>query len=150
MELKDLDRDLGDSLRNAPIRSDKDEMLRTVPGVGQIPSLTLIAELPEPGSLNRYQIAALVGVAPFDRDSSYFRGHRSVWAGSASVRAASYMVTLVATRFNPLIKTFYDRLCTRGKHRKVALTACIRKILTILNVVVNRHTLWNPSYRQTS
>ena len=147
-ELKDLDRDLGDSLRNTPIWREKDELLRTVPGVGQNLSLTLIAELPELGSLNRYQIAALVGVAPFNRDSGSFRGHRSVWGGRASVRAALYMATLVATRFNPLIKTFYDRLCAKGKHKKVALTACMRKLLTILNVMVNRHTPWDPSYHQ--
>ena len=149
-ELKDLDRDLGDSLRSTPIWNDKDELLKTVPGVGKNLSLTLIAELPELGSLNRYQIAALVGVAPFNRDSGSFRGHRSVWGGRASVRAALYMSTLVATRFNPLIKTFYDRLCAKGKPKKVALAACMRKLLTILNVMVNRHTPWNPSYHQSA
>ncbi len=119
--------------------------MRSVPGVGPVLSLTLLAELPELGTLNRKQIAALVGVAPLNRDSGTLRGHRMVWGGRARVRAALYMAALVATRHNPVLRAFYDRLCAAGKPRKVALTACMHKLLTILNALLKHRTPWSHS-----
>ena len=107
---------------------------------------TLIAQLPELGTLNRWQIAALVGVAPFNRDSGILHGRRKVWGGRSQVRAVLYMATLVATRFNPIIRSFYTRLCIAGKSKKVALTACMRKLITILNSMLMHNTPWNPEY----
>ena len=106
-------------------------------------SQSLIAELPELGTLNRRQIAALVGVAPFNRDSGFFKGRRTIWGGRAGVRATLYMATLTAVRCNPVIKTFYQRLIEAGKPHKVALTVCIRKLITILNAMVKNNTPWD-------
>lgn len=142
--LEGLDRDLGDFIRSSPLWKDKDQVLRSAPGVGPVLSMTLLADLPELGALNRGEIAALVGVAPFNRDSGALRGKRTVWGGRSQVRAALYMATLVATRFNPVLRAFYQRLCEAGKPKKVALTACMRKLLTILNVMVKHHRHWNP------
>ena len=142
--LGDLDRDLGDFMRSSPMWKDQDELLRSTPGVGPVLSMTLLSGLPELGALNRGEIAALVGVAPFNRDSGTFRGKRKVWGGRGQVRAALYMAALVATRYNPVLRGFYQRLCAAGKPKKVALTACMRKLLTILNVMVRDHTHWNP------
>jgi transposase len=142
--LEDLDRDMGDFMRSSPIWKDKDELLRSTPGVGPVLSMTLLSGLPELGSLNRREIAALVGVAPFNRDSGTLRGKRKVWGGRGQVRAALYMAALVATRYNPVLRNFYQRLCAAGKPKKLALTACMRKLLTILNVMVKHHTHWNP------
>ena len=142
--LADLDQDLGDLIRSSPIWRDKDELLRSTPGVGPVLSMTLLSDLPELGALNRGEIAALVGVAPFNRDSGTLRGKRKVWGGRAQVRAALYMAALVATRFNPVLRAFYQRLCTAGKPKKVALTACMRKLLTILNLMVRQNRHWNP------
>ena len=128
-ELDDLDK----SLRQSPVWREKDDLLRSVPGVGEQLSLTLLACLPELGTLDRRQIAALVGVAPFNRDSGTLRGKRTVWGGRARVRAALYMGALVASRFNPVIRDFYQRLRAAGKPKKLALTACMRKLLVILN-----------------
>lgn len=143
--LTKLDEELGDSLRQSPLWREKEELLRSVPGVGRVLSLTLLAELPELGSLDRRQVAALAGVAPFNRDSGTLRGRRTVWGGRAPLRAALYMATLVATRHNPLIRTFYQRLCAAGKPKKVALTACMRKLLTVLNAMVKHHSPWRNS-----
>ena len=140
--LKRLDSDLGNAVRSSPLWREKENLLRSVPGVGQVVSFTLLAELPELGTLNRRQIAALVGVAPLNRDSGTFRGKRTVWGGRSPVRAALYMATLVATRRNPVIRTFYLRLCAAGKAKKVALAACMRKLLTILNAMLKHRTLW--------
>ena len=107
-------------------------------------SMTLLSDLPELGALNRGEIAALVGVAPFNRDSGTLRGKRKVWGGRRRVRAALYMAALVATRYNPVLRDFYQRLCAAGKPKKVALTACMRKLLTILNTMVRDHRHWNP------
>ena len=115
-----------------------------MPGVGPVFSLALLADLPELGRLNRRQIAALAGVAPFNRDSGRFRGTRAVWGGRARLRALLYMAILAAVRSNPLIRTFYQRLRAAGKKPKVALTACMRKLLTILNAMVRTGTRWNP------
>ena len=107
--------------------------------------MTLLSDLPELGALNRGEIAALVGVAPFNRDSGALRGKRTVWGGRRQVRAALYMAALVATRYNPVLRDFYQRLCEAGKPKKVALTACMRKLLTILNVMVKHNRHWNPA-----
>ena len=126
-ELADLDEVLRQTLRQSPVWREKDDLLRTVPGVGEQLSLTLLAYLPELGTLNRRQVAALVGVAPFNRDSGTLRGKRTVWGGRARVRAALYMGALVASRFNPLIRDFYQRLLAAGKPKKLSLTACMLK-----------------------
>lgn len=142
--LGDVNRELDKAIRNSPVWREKDDMLRSVPGVGPVLSATLLSQLPELGSLNRKQVAALVGVAPLNRDSGQFRGKRSVWGGRASIRPALYMATLVATRCNSTIAVFYHRLRTAGKEHKVALTACMRKLLTILNAMARDHTHWSP------
>jgi len=113
-------------------------------------SATLVGGLPELGALNRKRIAALVGVAPFNRDSGKYRGKRCIWGGRGSIRAVLYMATLAATRFNPVIRAFYLRLCAAGKQKKVALTACMRKLLTILNAMVKTSTPWQPRCEQTT
>ncbi len=147
--LEDLDQDLGDFMRSSPMWKDKDELLRSTPGVGPVLSMTLLSDLPELGALNRGEIAALVGVAPFNRDSGTLRGKRTVWGGRSQVRAALYMAALVATRYNPVLRDFYQRLCAAGKPKKVALTACMRKLLTILNVMVKNHRHWNPVFQNS-
>ena len=141
--LKELDKDLADSIRSSPMWRTKEKLLRSTPGVGPILSMTLLSDLPELGVLNRGEIAALVGVAPFNRDSGTLRGKRKVWGGRSQVRAVLYMATLVATRFNPVLRDFYQRLCAAGKPKKVAITACMRKLLTILNVMVKHNRQWN-------
>jgi transposase len=143
-ELGGLDWDLDYTIRESPLWREKDNLLRSVPGIGPVVSITLLAELPELGTLNRHQIAALVGVAPLNRDSGRFRGQRMVWGGRARVRAALYMAALSASRYNPVIKAFYHRLCGAGKARKVALTACMRKLLIILNSMVKHQQTWDP------
>ena len=143
-ELKDLDDHLGDTLRKSPIWREKEDLLRSVPGVGRQLALTLLAYLPELGTLDRKRIAALVGVAPFNRDSGTLRGRRAVWGGRSRIRAALYMSALVASRHNPVIRTFYQRLLAAGKPKKVALIACMRKLLTILNSMLKHRVPWRP------
>jgi len=140
--LGDIDDRLADKVKNSPVWHEKDALLQSVPGVGAVLSTSLMADLPELGTLNRRQIAALVGVAPFNRDSGSFRGKRCVWGGRRHLRSALYMATLAATRSNPVIRSFYHRLCEAGKPRKVALTACMRKLLTILNAIIKTQTPW--------
>lgn len=140
--LRDIDRDLAGTIRNSPIWREKDDLLKSVPGIGPVVSTTCLAHLPELGTLSRKEIAALVGVAPFNRDSGTLRGKRRVWGGRAHVRAALYMGTLVATRYNPVIREFYLRLIAAGKAPKVALTACMRKLLTILNSILKHRIPW--------
>src|SRR5918911_5543302 len=142
--LKDLDTELGQALRASPLWREREDVLRSVPGIGPTVTATLLAELPELGTLGRKQIAALVGVAPLKRDSGTLRGKRSVWGGRATVRAALYMATLVATRHNPVIRALYARLLAVGKLKKVALTACMHKLLTILNALMKHRTRWAP------
>jgi transposase len=142
--LKDIDQEIQSSLHNSPVWREKEDLLRSVPGVGRVLAVTLIAELPELGTLNRKQIAALVGVAPFNCDSGQLRGKRAIWGGRASVRTCLYMATLSAIRFNPIIRTFYARLKAAGKPAKVALTACMRKLLTILNAMMHSRKTWQP------
>jgi transposase len=141
-EMLDMDSALRHFIEESPMWREKDNLLKSVPGIGPVLSSTLLAELPELGRLNRKQIAALVGVAPLNRDSGKMRGKRSVWGGRAGVRAALYMGTLVATRFNPVIRRFYERLTAAGKAKKVAIVACMRKLLTILNVMIRHHSTW--------
>lgn len=142
-ELANTDRDLDHGIRKSPLWREKDTLLQSVPGVGPVLSATLLAQLPELGTLNRKQIAALVGVAPLNRDSGHFRGKRTIWGGRATVRAVLYMAALSATQHNPVIRAFYMRLCSAGKAKKVAITACMRKLLTILNAVLKHHTPWH-------
>jgi transposase len=137
-----LDDDLDTTLRTSPVWREQEELLRSVPGIGPVCARTLVLDLPELGTLTRQRLAALVGVAPFQRDSGTMRGTRSVWGGRAHVRTTLYMSTLVAVRYNPVLKRFYERLCAAGKAKKVALTACMRKLLTILNAMVKHHTPW--------
>ena len=141
-ELSDLDQGLRQTLRQSPVSREKDDLLRTVPGVGPQLSLTLLAHLPELGTLNRRQIAALVGVAPYNRDSGALRGKRAVWGGRSRVRAVLYMGALVASRHNPAIRDFYQRLLAAGKPKKVALVASMRKLLVTLNAMLNHGYPW--------
>ena len=141
-ELNDLDEGLRQTLRRSPVWREKDDLLRTVPGVGEQVSLTLLAYLPELGTLDRRQIAALVGVAPFNRDSGTLRGKRAVWGGRARVRAILYMGAMVASRHNPVIRDFYQKLLAAGKPKKVALVACMRKLLVILNSMLKHGSTW--------
>ena len=141
-ELRDLDQGLRQTLRQSPVWREKDDLLRTVPGVGEQLSLTLLANLPELGTLNRREIAALVGVAPYNRDSGALRGKRAVWGGRSRVRAVLYMGALVASRHNPAIRDFYQRLLAAGKPKKLALVACMRKLLTILNAMLKHRSPW--------
>ena len=144
-ELDDLDEELRQTLHQSPVWREKENLLRTVPGVGEQLSLTLLAYLPELGTLDRRQIAALVGVAPFNRDSGTLRGKRTVWGGRARVRGSLYMGALTASRHNPVIRVFYQRLLAAGKPKKLALTACMRKLLIILNSMLKHRSPWSPS-----
>jgi transposase len=141
-EWERTDSDLTQAIQQSPVWREKDELLRSVPGVGPVLTSTLLANLPELGTLTSKQIAALVGVAPLNHDSGTLRGRRTVWGGRAQVRAVLYMSAIVATRFNPVIRAFYQRLQRAGKAKKVALTACMRKLLTILNAMLKHRTPW--------
>jgi transposase len=140
--LKSSDDELQRVLKSSSSWRERDQLLRSVPGVGPVLSLTLLAQLPELGQLNRREIAKLVGVAPFNWDSGRWRGARHIWGGRAAVRSPLFMATLSAIRFNPIIKSFYRRLITAGKAPKVAIVACMRKLLTILNVMLKTQTSW--------
>jgi len=137
-----LDDDLETMLRASPLWRENDDLLQSVPGIGPVCARTFLLELPELGTLTRQQIAALVGVAPLNCDSGTLRGRRTIWGGRAHVRTVLYMGTLVATRFNPRIKAFYQRLLAAGKLKKVALTACMHKLVTILNAMLKHRTSW--------
>lgn len=147
-ELARLDEDLDDMIEQSPVWREREDLLQSVPGIGPVMSRTVLAELPELGRLNRKQVAALVGVAPFTRDSGQLRGRRTIWGGRAPVRTALYMATLVATRWNPVIRQFYQRLRAAGKPPKVALVAAMRKLLTILNAMVQHGTPWRSAVGQ--
>jgi transposase len=149
-QLKGIDLETEARIRTSPIWRAKEDLLRSVPGVGPVLSRTLIAELPELGALSEKQICALVGVAPLARDSGKMRGRRIVWGGRAPVRAVLYMAALVASRRNPVIRAFYLRLRAAGKPPKVAITACMRKLLVILNAMLRSNTPWNPTFAQDS
>ncbi len=143
--IQNVDDDLDQAIKNSPAWQPKSDLLRSARGVGPVLASTLIAQLPELGSLTNKKIAALVGVAPFNRDSGPIRGRRCVWGGRADIRKVLYMATLAAIRFNPTIRAFYKRLCQAGKLRKVAITASMRKFITILNAMVRDKKPWCPS-----
>jgi transposase len=140
--LEALNDELQETIAASPLHLEKQELLMSVPGVGPTVSASLLADLPELGQLDRWQLATLVGVAPLNRDSGRYRGQRTIWGGRARVRAPLYMAVLVAIRWNPIIKTFYQRLRAAGKKKKVALTACMRKLLVILNAMLKTNTAW--------
>ena len=143
--IKGADTDLSDAIKQSPIWQAKSDLLNSIPGVGKVTVNTLLAELPELGQLNRREIAALVGICPFNRDSGGQRGKRHISGGRASVRSALYMAALVATRRNPVIAAFYQKLLAAGKMKKVALVACMRKLLTTMNVMVQNNTHWEAT-----
>lgn len=145
-EVAQTDTDLARMIQTSAVWREKDTLLRSAPGIGPVLSLTLLAELPELGTLTRKQIAALAGVAPLNRDSGTLRGKRTIWGGRAHVRAVLYMGALVATRCNPVIQAFYHRLCAAGKAKKVALTACMRKLLIMLNAMLKHRTAWRAEF----
>ncbi len=144
-ELQDVEQRLEDLIRRSPVWRAEQQLLVSAPGVGSVTAVTVLADLPELGHLNSKRIAALVGLAPFNRDSGTMQGKRTVWGGRAQVRATLYMAALVATRRNPVIRAFYLRLVRAGKPKKVALTACMRKLLTMLNAMIRDRTPWMPS-----
>jgi transposase len=148
--LGDLDRDLDAQIQRSPVWRTKDDLLQSAPGVGPVLSRTLLGNLPELGRLSHKQIAALVGVAPFARESGIWHGHRRVAGGRAPVRAALYMGALAASQHNPIIRAFYQRLVAAGKPKKVALTACMHKLLTILNAMVRSNAVWRSAIAQTT
>jgi transposase len=145
-ELARADTELDAAIRRSPVWHAQDDLVRSVPGAGPVLSRRLIADLPELGRLSRREMAKLAGIAPLSRDSGTLRGRRFVQGGRAPVRAVLYMAALVATRRNPVIKAFYQRLVAAGKPKKLALVACMRKLLTVLNVMVRTATRWNPDF----
>lgn len=145
--LSDVDRDLERTVASSPLWRTKDELLRSAKGVGPVLSFTLLAEVPELGALNRKQIAKLIGVAPLARDSGTFRGKRQVWGGRGHVRSVLYMGTLAAIRTNPTVRTYYRHLIGNGKPPRVAIVACMRKLLIILNAMVKTGQPWSPAPR---
>ncbi len=147
-ELSHTDRGLAQAIRESPVWREKEALLRSTPGVGPVVTTTRLATLPELGTLTGKQIAALVGVAPLNRDSGTWRGKRTVWGGRAQIRAVLYMAALVAARFNPVIRVFYQRLRAAGKAKKVVLTACMRKLLIVLNAMLKHRTPWRAELVQ--
>ena len=141
-QVAELDRELAGLLQDNAVWRARAKLLRSIPSVGPVLTATLLAELPELGRANHREIAALAGVAPYNRDSGQWRGKRTVWGGRRQLRAALYMATLSATRYNPVIRACYTRLCAAGKAPKVALTACMRKLLTICNAIIKSNTPW--------
>jgi transposase len=144
-QLQELENELNETIQRSPLWREKDELLQSVPGIGATTSRTLIADMPELGRLSRRQITSLAGLAPFNRDSGKWRGKRAISGGRRSVRCALYMAALTAIRYNPAIAPFYKRLRHAGKPFKVAITACMRKLLTILNVILRDSTPWRTT-----
>jgi transposase len=140
--LEELDKEIEDFVEGTPIWKEKDSLLQSVPGVGPVTSATMLGMMPELGKLNRQEIAALVGVAPVNKDSGRKQGRRRIYGGRADVRSVLYMAALSAKKFNPVIKKFYERLIKQGKEKKVALTACMRKLLVILNAMMRNNQPW--------
>ncbi len=145
-QLGELDAAMEQAIRRSPLWSEKARLLRSVPAVGSVTVTTLLAHLPELGTLSRRKIAALVGVAPFNHDSGKLRGTRTIWGGRAQVRAVLYMAALVGTRHNSMLQAFYTRLLNTGKKPKVALTACMRKLLILLNAILRQQLPWNSDF----
>lgn len=151
--LHGVDRELGQAIRSSSLWREQEDVLRSVPGIGPVVSVTLLADLPELGKLGRKQIAALVGLAPLNRDSGMLRGKRTIWGGRSTVRAALYMAALVGSVCNPVLRAVYTRLVAAGKTKKLALVACMHKLLTILNAMLKHHTTWappTPTYAKSS
>lgn len=146
--LVDIDNDLSKTMSENIVWMEKSEILTSCKGIGKVVSSTLLCSLPELGTLNRREISALVGVCPFNRDSGKMRGKRTIFGGRATVRAMLYMAALSARRFNPAIKSFYDRLIQAGKLHKVAMVACMRKLLTVLNAMLKNMEKWNDNFMQ--
>jgi len=140
--LEDINDDIDELIRQSPLRREKDQLLQSVTGVGPVLASTILASLPELGTLNRKQIAALVGVAPFNRESGRYKGKQKIQGGRASVRNVLYMGTVAGIRSNPVLRSFYERLVAKGKPKKLALTACMRKLLVILNTMLKNGTSW--------
>ncbi len=149
-QMEDLDKDIKKMIRQSPMWRARDDLVQSVPGVGPVLSSMLLTHLPELGNLNRGQVAALVGVAPLNRDSGACRGKRTIWGGRPAGRAVLYMATLAASIHNPIIKTLYRRLLAAGKLKTVALTACMRRLLLILNTMVRRNAHWGPPNMQAT
>lgn len=147
--LAGLDDELDGAIKTSPLWRVKDALYRSTPSIGPVTARTLLAELPELGTLNRKQIAALVGVAPLNCDSGRFRGRRLVWGGRATVRTALYLAAMCATRYHPVIRPFYQRLLAAGKPKKVALVACARKLLTTLNAMARSGTPWQLDFQHS-
>ena len=144
-ELRELDREVAAALQADPQLQARAAGLRSIPGIGPVAAATLLADVPELGTCSRQQVASLVGVAPFNRDSGAWRGRRSCWGGRAPVRAVLYMAALAATRLNPRLRTYYQRLVAAGKPPKVALVACMRKLLVLCNALCQKQTTWDPT-----
>jgi transposase len=144
-DLRALEREVAAALQADPSLQARAAWLRSIPGIGLVAAATLLAEVPELGACTRQQVAALVGVAPFNRDSGTWRGRRSCWGGRAPVRAVLYMATLAATRLNPRLRSYYQRLIAAGKSAKVALVACMRKLLVLCNALCHKQTTWDPT-----
>lgn len=142
-QISSVDIDISTYIQSSPVWKAKEEILTSVKGIGDVTASTLLAALPELGTISRQKIAALVGVCPYNRDSGKFRGKRSIWGGRAGIRSVLYMAALSATRFNPVIKAFYEKLKKAGKPHKVALTACMRKLLTIINSMIKNNQKWD-------
>lgn len=149
-ELRELDIDLDDQLRQSPLWREHDDLLQSVPGIGNKTARTMLALLPELGTISAGEIAKLAGLAPLNRDSGTMRGRRRIGGGRSRIRAVLYMATLAAIRFNPVIQTLYHRLVTAGKPKMVAIVACMRKLLTILNAMVKTKTRWQPKLATTA
>jgi transposase len=145
-----IDYDLDQTIKNSPAWQAKSDLFTSVPGVGRVTALTIVGQLPELGTLTHKQIAALVGIAPFNYDSGTLRGKRRIWGGRAAIRAVLYMATLAAIRFNPAVHAFYKRLREAGKLPKVALVAAMRKLLTILNAIARDGKVWKSAATETS
>jgi len=144
-DLAKIDKEISNFIKDSPIWREKDAILQSFKGIGSVTSSTLLAAVPELGNINSKQLSALVGVAPLNRDSGLFRGKRTVWGGRENVRSVLYMAAMTAIRFNPVIQQFYKRLRDAGKPHKVAITACMRKMLVILNSMMKNQTYWMPT-----
>lgn len=142
-QIREMDQDLSKTLKRSSVWRENDQIIQSVPGAGQVLSINLLANVPELGTLNRRQIVALIGLAPLNRDSGTFRGRRCIWGGRAGVRSTLYMAAVTAMQYNPVIRSFYQRLTEKGKPFKVAITACMRKLLTIINTMIKTKTRWN-------
>lgn len=147
-EIAQMDKSLRLQVKEQPAWAETHKLLCSIKGVGEVTSITMISQLPELGKVSHREIAALVGVAPLNKDSGYYQGERGIWGGRASVRCILYMATVVAVRFNPPLKHFYETLCARGKKKKVALVACMRKLLIIMNAMLKNNSAWRADDKQ--